>query len=150
MIKRLQLNQCIVFALISFLLVNTMGCSRYQEDHIETELTNEVQSFYDDLLLRDLDSLMKKINPESESYYNLYKEFRSLFKEYKNSYVVKEITFLESSKKRAKVSSYVTVSGVHTDTEEHLSYDVIHDFIFILDSNGNWKINSFETEYNIQ
>lgn len=147
--KHRWLMKSILLLLVPSLLLSTTGCSQNTSNNIKTVLKTEIHSFYDNLLLKDLNSLMKQFNPSSESYYNHYKEFRNTFNEYKNSYQLNGISFLEVEKKEAKVSVNATVTGVHTETEEPLSYEAIHTFVFRLNEDKEWKIIHFETNYNI-
>lgn len=134
----------IPFLMIALLLT---GCSSY-EDASKESIKQQVDNFYTNLLLEDLDKVMKQISTDSEQYYDLYDEYRSTFQNFNYSYQLKELSFNEVSKERSIVSVWVTVSGI--DKSNHYdSYEMIQVFSFKSMNDNVWKINSLETKIDL-
>jgi hypothetical protein len=127
---------------LSFILT---GCSQNQEV-TKNIIKQDIQSFYDNLLLENLDGIMSEISTDSTQYYPLYDEYRKTFQDFNYSYKLKEISFSDIQKDHITVSAAVNISGV--DQKDHFdSFDVIQVFSFKPVSNKVWKIDSLETKY---
>jgi hypothetical protein len=135
----------LLFLSVSFLLT---GCAQNQEA-AKSIINKDIQTFYDNLLLENLDGVMNEISTDSKQYYSLYDEYRKTFQKYKYSYKLNEISFTDIKKDHINVSVSVTISGV--DQDDHFdSYNVVQEFIFKPTNNKIWKINSLETKYDFK
>lgn len=133
----------VILLSVSFLLV---GCSFVNEDKVKINVKNEIDKYYENLLLEDLDGVMKQISSDSEQYYDLYNEYRATFKDFNYSYIPKEISFTEISKERVVVSVALTIEGVD-ENDKFDSFEVIHVFSLKSYTDEIWKISSLETKY---
>ncbi|MFB8425038.1 hypothetical protein ACFC4S_23765 [Priestia megaterium] len=135
--------------LLLFLLcavVTLSGCSTFNEETVKKTIEQEINSFYDNLLMEDIDAVMKQISTDSEQYYDLYDQYRDTFQKYNYSYQLKEISYDDVSKDVVVASVSLTVSGVN-QSQEYGSYNVIQTFTFKSVSNNKWKITAIDDKY---
>ncbi|MCK2000690.1 hypothetical protein MZM54_04715 [[Brevibacterium] frigoritolerans] len=137
----------ILFVFCSLIILS--GCSSNFEGTSKTIIKNEIEHYYENLLLEDLDAVMKQISTDSKQYYDLYDEYRDTFQKFDYSYNVKEISFNEVSNERIILSTSLTISGVN-ETDEFDSFDVVQIFTLKPIKDKVWKISSLETKYDFQ
>lgn len=139
--KLLLFLLCVIIALT--------GCSSFNEETAKKEIEKQVNTFYNNLLMEDIDSVMSQVSTDSEQYYDLYDEYRDTFKKYNYDYKLREISYDQISKDAVVVSVYLNISGVNLE-QEYDSYDVVQVFTFKSVSNGKWKINQLESKYDFK
>lgn len=138
--------------LLLFLLctvVTLSGCSSFNEETAKKSVEQEINSFYDNLLMEDIDAVMKQVSTDSEQYYDLYDNYRDIFQKYNYSYQLKEISYDQVSKDIVIASVSLTVSGVNRD-QEYDSYDVVQTFTFKSVSDNKWKITAIDDKYDFK
>ncbi|QJX80190.1 hypothetical protein [Priestia megaterium] len=138
--------------LLLFLLctvVTLSGCSTFNEETAKKNVEQEINNFYNNLLMEDIDAVMKQVSTDSEQYYNLYDNYRDIFQKYNYSYQLKEISYDQVSKDIVVASVSLTVSGVNRD-QEYDSYDVVQTFTFKSVSDKKWKITAIDDKYDFK
>jgi len=130
-------------------IVALSGCSTFNEEAAKKTIEQEINNFYDNLLMEDIDAVMKQVSTDSEQYYELYDEYRDTFRKYNYAYQLKEISYDEVSKDVIVASVSLTVSGVNRD-QEYDSYDVVQTFTFKSVSDNKWKITAIDNKYDFK
>ncbi|WP_088362786.1 hypothetical protein [Bacillus cereus] len=132
----------IVFITSCCLLLS--ACS-FDSEKAKTLVRTEIETYYENLLLENIDATMKQIDRDSEQYYSLYNELRDTFQNYNHSYKVNEISFNTITKDRISVTASITISGVDNN-DKFESFNTIQEFVFVTTGKDVWKIKSLETK----
>jgi len=138
-----------LFLFLLCAIITLTGCSSFNEETAKKEIEQQVNTFYNNLLMEDIDAVMSQISTDSEQYYDLYDEYRDTFKKYNYDYKLKEISYDQISKDAIIVSVSLNISGVNLE-QEYDSYDIVQVFTFKPVSNGKWKISKLETKYDFK
>jgi outer membrane lipoprotein-sorting protein len=118
-----------------------LSACTFDSEKAKSIVKSEIDTYYDNLLLENIDGAMKQIDRDSEQYYSLYNELRDTFQNYHYSYKIKEISFNTISKDRISVTAAVTISGVDNN-EKYESFNTLQEFVFNPTVKDVWKINS--------
>lgn len=131
------------------LVILISGCSSFNTGEAKTIIKNNINQYYNNLLLEDIDSVMKQISTDSVQYYNLYDEYRDTFDNYNYSYNIKELSFKKTTSESIVVDVLVDVSG--TDKSDKFNeFKEVQTFTFKPTGNKIWKLTSVDTVFDIK